>query len=84
MLGGNPPPQHPFFFLFLSISFPSLFKKKSENFGGGGFEPSEPPPPLNRVTMTLSFARTVAYPVQVAYWIFEVMAPLGYSIPCQF
>ena len=39
-----PPPQHPFF-LFLSISFPSLFKKKSENFrGGGGLDPLNPPP----------------------------------------
>ena len=44
MLRGNPPPNIPFF-LFFSISFPSLFKKKSENFGGGGgFEPPEPPP----------------------------------------
>ena len=39
MLRGNPPSQH----LFFSISFPSLFKKKSENFRGG-FEPPEPPP----------------------------------------
>ena len=31
------------FFLFLSISFPSLFKKKSENFGGG-LNPLNPPP----------------------------------------
>ena len=43
MLRGNPPPSNILFFLFLSISFPSLFKKKSENFGGGGFEPPEPP-----------------------------------------
>ena len=43
MLRGNPPPPTSLFFLFLSISFPSLFKKKSENFGGG-FEPPEPPP----------------------------------------
>ena len=46
MLRGNPPPPPPpptsIFFLFLSISFPSLFRKKSENFGGG-FEPPEPP-----------------------------------------
>ena len=40
MLRGNPPPPTSFFF---SLSFPSLFKKKSENFGGGGFEPPEPP-----------------------------------------
>ena len=48
MLRGNPPPppspQHPFFLLFLSISFPPLFKKNLKNFGGGGFEPPEPPP----------------------------------------
>ena len=44
MLRGNPPPPTSLFFLFLSMSFPSLFKKKSENFGGGGgFEPPEPP-----------------------------------------
>ena len=30
------------------------------------------------------FARTVAYPVQVAYWTKEVIAPCGYSVPCQF
>ena len=36
------------------------------------------------INLWLSFARTVAYPVQVAYWIFEVMAPRGYSVPCQF
>ena len=30
------------------------------------------------------FVRTVAFPVQVAYWIKEVMAPRGYSVPCQF
>ena len=41
MLRGNPPPNIPFF-LFLSISFPSLFKKKSENFGGG-LNPLNPP-----------------------------------------
>ena len=36
MLRGNPPPPPNIpFFLLLSISFPSLFKKKSENFGGG-------------------------------------------------
>ena len=35
MLSGNHSPPN--------ISFPSLFKKKSENFGGGGFEPPEPP-----------------------------------------
>ena len=29
------------------------------------------------------FVRTVAFPVQVAYWIKEVMAPRGYSVPCQ-
>ena len=29
------------------------------------------------------FARTVAYPVQVAYWTKEVIAPCGYSVPCQ-
>ena len=39
MLRGNPPIP---FFLFLSISFPSLFPKKSENFRGG-FKPPEPP-----------------------------------------
>ena len=44
MLRGNPPPPPPNipFFLFLSISFPSLFKKKSENFGGG-LNPLNPP-----------------------------------------
>ena len=44
MLRGNPPPPPPtsLFFLFLSISFPSLFKKKSENFGGG-LNPLNPP-----------------------------------------
>ena len=42
------------------------------------------------VTMTLGsnydslFVRTVAFPVQVAYWIKEVIAPCGYSVPCQF
>ena len=30
------------------------------------------------------FARTVAFPVQVAYWTKEVIAPCGYSVPCQF
>ena len=37
------------------------------------------------VTMTLKslFARTVAFPVQVAYWIKEVIAPCGTSVPCQ-
>ena len=44
MLRGTPPLPNIPVFLFLSISFPSLFKKKSENFGGGGFEPPEPPP----------------------------------------
>ena len=29
------------------------------------------------------FVRTVAFPVQVAYWIKEVIAPCGYSVPCQ-
>ena len=29
------------------------------------------------------FARTVAFPVQVAYWAKEVIAPCGYSVPCQ-
>ena len=47
MLRGNPPPPPPPtpnipFFLLLSISFPSLFKKKSENFGGG-LNPLNPP-----------------------------------------
>ena len=57
MLRGNPPPPPTsLFFLFLSISFPSLFKKNSENFGGGGLNPplkyalehvpvTSPPPP---------------------------------------
>ena len=41
------------------------------------------------VTMTLFsnydslFVRTVAFPVQVAYWIKEVIAPCGTSVPCQ-
>ena len=43
MLSGNPPPPTSLFFLFLSISFPSHFKKKSENFGGG-LNPLNPPP----------------------------------------
>ena len=45
MLRGNPPPPPPtsLFFLFLSIAFPSIFKKKSENFGGGGLNPLNPP-----------------------------------------
>ena len=30
------------------------------------------------------FVRTVAFPVQVAYWTKEVIAPCGYSVPCQF
>ena len=30
------------------------------------------------------FVRTVAFPVQVAYWIKEVIAPCRYSVPCQF
>ena len=42
MLRGNPPPPNIPFFLLLSISFPSLFKKKSENFGGG-LNPLNPP-----------------------------------------
>ena len=42
MLRGNPPPPNIHFFLFLSISFPSLLKKKSENFGGG-LNPLNPP-----------------------------------------
>ena len=29
------------------------------------------------------FARTVAFSVQVAYWIIEVIAPCGTSVPCQ-
>ena len=45
MLRGNPPPPpNILFFLFLSISFPSLFKKNLKI--SGGFEPPEPPPPL--------------------------------------
>ena len=46
MLRGNsPPPNIPSFsFSFYLFSF--TFKKKSENFGGG-FEPPEPPAPLN-------------------------------------
>ena len=44
MLRGNPPPPpNIHFFLFLSISFPSLLKKKSENFEGG-LNPLNPPP----------------------------------------
>ena len=29
------------------------------------------------------FVRTVAFPVQVAYWIKEVIAPCGTNVPCQ-
>ena len=29
------------------------------------------------------FVRTVALPVQVAYWIKDVIAPYGTSVPCQ-
>ena len=29
------------------------------------------------------FVRTVTFPVQVAYWIKEVIAPCGTSVPCQ-
>ena len=29
------------------------------------------------------FVRTVAFPVQVAYWIKEVIAPCETSVPCQ-
>ena len=48
MLRGTPPPNIPLF-LFLSISFPSLFRKKSENFffgggGGWGLNPLNHPP----------------------------------------
>ena len=43
MLRGNPPTPNIPFFLFLSIAFPSLFQKKSENFGGG-LNPLNPPP----------------------------------------
>ena len=43
MLRGNHPPQHPFFsFSFYLFSF--TFQKKSENFGGGGLNPLNPPP----------------------------------------
>ena len=49
MLRGNPPPPPPNipFFLFLSISLFLHFSKKICKFRGGGFEPPEPPPPLN-------------------------------------
>ena len=40
-----PPPPNISFFLFLSISFPSLFKKNSK-FRGGGLNSLNPPPPL--------------------------------------
>ena len=43
MLRGNPPPPPPPNILFFSISFPSPFKKKSKNFGGGGVELPKPP-----------------------------------------
>ena len=46
MLRGNPPPPTSLFILFLSISFPSLFKKNLK-ISGGGVEPPKPPPPLN-------------------------------------
>ena len=29
------------------------------------------------------FVRTIAFPVQVAYWIKELIAPCGTSVPCQ-
>ena len=42
MLRGTPPPNIPF---FLSISFPSLFKKNLK-ISGRGLNPLNPPPPL--------------------------------------
>ena len=54
MLRGNPPPPPNIpFFLFLSISFPSLFKKNLKISGGGGLNPLNPPPlntPLHKLT----------------------------------
>ena len=44
MLRGNPPPSNIPLFSFSFYLFPFTFQKKSENFGGGGFEPPEPPP----------------------------------------
>ena len=48
MLRGNrdppPLPQHPFF-IFISIFFPSLFKKNMIFFLGGWLEPPKSPPP---------------------------------------
>ena len=38
---------------------------------------------LNQETLDSLFVRTVAFPVQVAYWIKEVIAPCGSSVPCQ-
>ena len=56
MLRGNPPPP-PTSLLFLAISFPSLFKKKSENF--------ETPPPLKYalgyIAMKVTLAPVVKY-----------------------
>ena len=62
MLRGNPPPPNIRFFLFLSITFPSLFKKNSEiSGGGGGLNPLNPPPPLN----TPLVAHIVYQPIQM-------------------
>ena len=39
---------------------------------------------IKKLQLDSLFVRTVAFPVQVAYWIKEVIAPCGYSVPCQF
>ena len=50
----TPPP------LFLSISFPSLFKKKSENFGGGS--------PLKYALVRIVIVKLIISGKQFNYW----------------
>ena len=65
MLRGNPPPPTSLFFLLLSISFPSLFKKKSENFGGG-LNPLNPP--LKYALAGVNMATVWHFDIAVAIW----------------
>ena len=43
MLRGNPPPPNIPIFSFSFYLFSFTFQKKSENFGGGGLSPLNPP-----------------------------------------
>ena len=54
---------------FYGIQQDALYLLQSEQSGGSNYDSL--------------FVRTVAFPVQIAYWIKEVIAPCEYSVPCQ-